>query len=61
MELNAQIVKRNGWGPSSMGSLELYPEGPLVLVKLMKMGPEDDPEAFLETFEWVTRAAHWPL
>lgn len=27
---------------------------------LTKMGPEDDPEAFLVTFEWVTIVAHWP-
>uniref|UniRef100_A0A8C3FDC5 SCAN box domain-containing protein n=1 Tax=Chrysemys picta bellii TaxID=8478 RepID=A0A8C3FDC5_CHRPI len=30
-------------------------------VRLTKMGPEDDPEAFLVTFEWVAMATQWPL
>lgn len=29
-------------------------------VCLAKMGPEDNPEAFLITFEWVALAAKWP-
>ncbi|XP_029769832.1 SCAN domain-containing protein 1-like [Terrapene carolina triunguis] len=29
-------------------------------VRLTKMGPDDDPEAFLVTFEWVALVAGWP-
>ncbi|XP_075771825.1 uncharacterized protein LOC142823927 [Pelodiscus sinensis] len=29
-------------------------------IRLTKLGPEDDPEAFLVTFEWVATTAKWP-
>nr|XP_025040586.1 uncharacterized protein LOC112545836 [Pelodiscus sinensis] len=41
-------------GPGGAG------EGPNLLLRLSKLGPQDDPEAFLTTFERVASAAHWP-
>lgn len=37
------------------------PADPTVPVRLAKMDPEDNPEAFLIIFERVTSAAKWPL
>ncbi|XP_075771804.1 uncharacterized protein LOC142823921 [Pelodiscus sinensis] len=45
-----------GGGPSVMGS----EEGMQLPIRLTKLGPEDDPEAFLVTFERVATAAKWP-
>ncbi|XP_075791103.1 uncharacterized protein LOC142830401 [Pelodiscus sinensis] len=53
-----QTVERRwgatGGGPNGAG------EGPNLPLRLSKLGPQDDPEAFLTTFERVATAARWP-
>lgn len=43
--------------PAGIGLGNYFVEVP---VRLTEMGPGDEPEVFLITFQWVAMAAHWP-
>ncbi|XP_075771602.1 uncharacterized protein LOC142823854 [Pelodiscus sinensis] len=53
-----QTVERR-WGTPA-GAPGTSGEGPNLPLRLTKLGPQDDPEAFLTTFERVATAARWP-